>query len=619
MVAPHHNAESDTAQAIDLTEQIEHGPWNPGLRSELAPELCALCTIFRPENTFTSYADAVELQDLTGLPLPDLVAFRPERMALHEVLVQVIADFEVPDPEGASVPSLGINFRRMTKTLLTQYVEPRMAEIAAVYEPIKSAINRIAQDELRTAFDRFPTSQPSPRRFGRLNWLRRKSTPAASIDDHDSERDRQLIETWASKARTTDPMVATTYSTLARVLGAVESKHGRLWGDRDMLASLVTGLACNVHASESIGQLIEPLVRAAAKAEGYRRLPPQQRSIVLSTKGASASGKSTMRPLQRALARRLGVRWSDFALISPDIFRRDLIDIDSLGVHFKYFAAVTSHENEVVDRKLDRRLSRKVEQHGTPHMLVDRFRFDSFVADSEEHRQLLSRLDELELIHYIFMITPPHQTVERAWQRGLRIGRYKAVDDLLGHNIEAYSGMQRFFFARALQPDKFNRHYEFLDNDVPPGEVPLTVAFGWNGALNILDVSRILDLDRYQKIDVNARSAADVYPGPVAMSAANNLSFFRECVERFPALQLAERRTCRIYARIEYGRLVWRDGEVCDALSDADTVAALRLVIPELMEGLAEEPAREPEFLDPAKFLTLGCWGRGAGSPTTSA
>src|SRR5437867_10340292 len=47
--------------------------------------------------------------------------------------------------------------------------------------------------------------------------------------------------------------------------------------------------------------------------------------------------------------------------------------------------------------------------------------------------------------------------------------------------VDAYVGMQSFFLARALHPGSRNQHYEFVDNDVPMGEVPLTVAFGSHG------------------------------------------------------------------------------------------------------------------------------------------
>ena len=74
------------------------GPWNPGIRSTLTRELLARSTIFRPENVRTDLTRAMELRDVTGLPLEDLVIFQPERLALHELLVRVTADYEVPDP-----------------------------------------------------------------------------------------------------------------------------------------------------------------------------------------------------------------------------------------------------------------------------------------------------------------------------------------------------------------------------------------------------------------------------------------------------------------------------------------------------------------------------------------
>jgi hypothetical protein len=48
---------------------------------------------------------------------------------------------------------------------------------------------------------------------------------------------------------------------------------------------------------------------------------------------------------------------------------------------------------------------------------------------------LLTRFGDL--VYMFFMITPPEMTVERAWLRGLKVGRYKAVEDLLAHNVEA--------------------------------------------------------------------------------------------------------------------------------------------------------------------------------------
>ena len=121
-----------------------------------------------------------------------------------------------------------------------------------------------------------------------------------------------------------------------------------------------------------------------------------------------------------------------------------------------------------------------------PHLLIDRFRFDSFVPNLEEgSRRLLTRFGAL--VYMFFMITPPEMTVERAWTRGLKVGRYKAVEDILAQNVEAYSGMPELFFMWALIGSK-RVHYEFLDNSVADGCPPRTAAFGWNGEMTILDI-----------------------------------------------------------------------------------------------------------------------------------
>ena len=75
-----------------------------------------------------------------------------------------------------------------------------------------------------------------------------------------------------------------------------------------------------------------PARASAAGREGYRAYcRGRTRPVVINTKGASASGKSTLRPLQKKLAGDIGVNWSDFALISPDIWRKQLLDYGSLG------------------------------------------------------------------------------------------------------------------------------------------------------------------------------------------------------------------------------------------------------------------------------------------------
>src|ERR1700730_6725285 len=117
--------------AVDAIDS-QYGPWNPGIESRVPDDIHHLAPLFRPENVFTSVARAEEMRDLTGLEIRELVAFRPRRLALHELLVRVTADLSVPD--GSKIEDLGINFREMTGVILALYVEPQMGAIAATFD-----------------------------------------------------------------------------------------------------------------------------------------------------------------------------------------------------------------------------------------------------------------------------------------------------------------------------------------------------------------------------------------------------------------------------------------------------------------------------------------------------
>ncbi len=306
-----------------------------------------------------------------------------------------------------------------------------------------------------------------------------------------------------------DRFAKAVHHALLRVVSALRVRHGHAWGGHELIARLVTAQACNDFASEEIGRMLDPWLASAARAEGYSLLPKQSEPVVMNTKGASASGKSTLRPLQKALAGQIGVRWSEFALISPDIWRKQLLDYGSLGSAYKYGGAFTGDEVRIIDQKLDRYMAAKAARGEMSHLLIDRFRFDSFAPDSSEAgSNLLTRFGHV--VYLFFMITPPESLVERAWQRGLEVGRYKAVDDTLAHCIDAYSGIPELFFTWIRRGDKRLR-FEFLDNSVAQGARPRTVAFGNNDVLNILDVGRMLDIERFRRVNVDATSASELY------------------------------------------------------------------------------------------------------------
>jgi hypothetical protein len=225
----------------------------------------------------------------------------------------------------------------------------------------------------------------------------------------------------------------------------------------------------------------------------------------------------------------------------------------------------------------------------------------------EGSRRLLTRFGHL--VYMFFMITPPEMTVERAWTRGLQVGRYKAVEDILAQNVEAYSGMPELFLMWALIGSK-RVHYEFLDNSVAAGCPPRTAAFGWNGEMTILDIKSMIDIERFRKINIQAQRGADLY-ADTDVSPQNNLDFLKRCVRWIPTINFADYRTGQVYARLQRGKWVWRDGPRFDkALEEPEINAALLAIAPNV-----EEPAQtEQKCTDIAaeKLHTIGAWGEAA-------
>ncbi|MDV7399474.1 hypothetical protein RZS08_49130, partial [Arthrospira platensis SPKY1] len=117
----------------------------------------------------------------------------------------------------------------------------------------------------------------------------------------------------------------------------------------------------------------------AIEREGYPRVPIRAAPVLISLKGPSAAGKSSIRPMVKRLMHDNGIEPDGYATISPDVWRRLLLDYASLGEAYKYAGHLTSRELMVIDAKLDRYIRDKANRlNAIPHLLVDRFRFDSF-------------------------------------------------------------------------------------------------------------------------------------------------------------------------------------------------------------------------------------------------
>ncbi|PCI55907.1 MAG: hypothetical protein COB36_03675 [Alphaproteobacteria bacterium] len=554
-----------------MSDKKEYDAWNPGVLSSIPKEYMHLSSCFRPENVFTSIDDAFEFAKLTGLKAERVVACRPERLIVHETFVRVMADINIQ--EGHEYQDLGIRYRETVKTLLDQYITPHMDAFTGRYEDIRADVsNEISEILNATIFEKIEPKVDKKKSglsalFGFFQKDDKKvAKPVLSTE----EAHYQYVQGFKEKATNAETAQSRTiHKYLHKVASLLMIQHGRVLIDRDVLEKVVNNLTCNDYGSKILGDMVAPYIKNAMEVEGYKSIPISTEAIVISLKGASAAGKSTLRlKLKTAPTHYLeetGFNGTDdFALISPDICRKSLIDYDDLGVAERYAGSLTGEELVLIDMKLDRYMKDKVEtapQNAMSNILIDRFRFDSFDAQSLETSGSYSYVSKAECTFMFFIITAPEELVERGWQRGEETGRYRSPDDFLALAVDAYRGMQNKFFQRKDGEGPEFR-YEFLNNNVPKGDDPTTVAYGTYDEMNILDVSSLMDVCRYQKIDISGSSADEIYPSSDEMLPENNLDFIAQCIEDIPNINFIDPETHRVYAQINAGVPVIIDADM---------------------------------------------------------
>ncbi|MDP2809655.1 MAG: hypothetical protein Q8O34_05855, partial [Rhodocyclaceae bacterium] len=389
------------------TGAVEEGSaWNPGVGTGIPREFRALETIFRPECVFTGVEEIDEFAALTGLPHEELTVFRPRRLALHEIIIRVTADIAVA--EGDEEEDFGRNFRRIAAKIRDGYVAPHMGEIEQAYAGLGQRADDLVREILAETLFAPPPAMAPRGWFDR--WRAQK--PSSSAPESVAEREYRIVASYKTMGLgAADPLRRAVYKSLYRVLGAIAGKRGRLGADRDLLATLVARHVRNSHGSQLIGQAIAPCVDAAIEREGYARVATHEKPVLISLKGASAAGKSSLRPMLKQILREQGIAADGYATISPDVWRRLLLDYESLGPARKYAGHLTSRELMVIDGKLDRYIRDKANREGAiPHLLVDRFRFDSFTAEKVARVLHDTYARYVDTMYMYFIVTPPEET-----------------------------------------------------------------------------------------------------------------------------------------------------------------------------------------------------------------
>ena len=219
----------------------EFGPWNPGIRSRIPANFLPLATVFSADNVSTSIEEAQERSAFTGLEPEDLVAFRPERLVVHELLIRVMADISVPD--GPEYADLGVNFRDIAETIHGAHIGPHMADIVAAWHELRQRAAELIEGELSASLFAAAERAREPASGGVWRLLargpKRPEPPSESIED----KEARILAGWQQRAAASDdPLLACALRTLARLAVAIGIQHGQVRGDPALLTALATDL-----------------------------------------------------------------------------------------------------------------------------------------------------------------------------------------------------------------------------------------------------------------------------------------------------------------------------------------------------------------------------------------
>ena len=523
----------------------QYSAWSPGIETKIPPEYRLLETIYDTKNVSSNIDEIAQMAQETGLSHEELVVFRPERLALHELIVRVSADIVVL--EGEHEEDLGIRFRVIANNIMSHYVVPRLEECDVIFNDLYQQARTMVDNELsQTLFA--PAQDGSKTKPSLLSRFYSPHKKQARTTETTLEKQLRLISTFKDKGlKTKDPLESAVYRSLYRVLSSIVSTRGYLGKNQEMLLDVITTHICSRYGSRLIGKQVNNWMKKAIEVEGYSLIPDAEKPILISLKGTSAAGKSSLRPMLRQMMHELGIAKDAYGTISPDIWRRLLLDYDSLGVAYKYAGRLTSYEVIIIDAKLDHYIRAKAQHRkSTPHLVVDRFRFDSFASEKISrilHKTYASYIDTM---YMYFVVTPPEDTVVRGWDRGQIRGRYKSVEDFLGHSIEAYAGMPKLLF-KWLANTRPKFVFEFLDNSGPLGSYPTLIARGTQSQMDFFDPIAFINIERYQKINVMAQSPQEVYPELSAMEVSKNIGFLQQCVRRIENIRFLDPATGEVY------------------------------------------------------------------------
>jgi hypothetical protein len=125
--------------------------------------------------------------------------------------------------------------------------------------------------------------------------------------------------------------------------------------------------------------------------------------------------------------------------------------------------------------------------------------------------------------------------------------------------------------------------------------------------MTILDIGRMIDIDRFRAINIHSCNPGDVYRDR-NLAPEHNVEFLRRCARWIPIINFADYRTGKPYARLQQGKWIWLDERrFRKALQDPDAKAGLLAMTSDVFAQNTSTTENRTNVAA-AKVHTLGKW-----------
>ena len=369
-------------------------------------------------NTEHVYHDAQVLSEihlLEGGAPKTSVAFRPERLALHEVIVAVSTGIKLDDEEEmreavtdiygeVMVQLSGIDFDSMR--------EAQKAEITGIYDAINS--NTLASSQFK--------------------------------DSKHVAKVQELITKAGGKA-----------------FG--QFKEG--FSAKDAIVERATDLAFTDMVNITNQKTVTSVIAEKVATSKYRQIaiPVQSERLTLFVAGGQASGKGSSVARMQESVSKSGKDWQDFAKVNTDSFKSLILEPGTVLPHL--YSQLAQEEASLIHGKVNDRITLLAEYGCAPHVFVDQV----FVGQDKIEQGLMGGGKVRGIIVSTDVSTALSRSFDRGEQDGAK-GRYENTEGILAchRNMTAQVPSKLALFVGS------DVKVDIVDNNVAFGEQADNVA-----------------------------------------------------------------------------------------------------------------------------------------------